>query len=285
MTIINSYMNGNCAVNLYSDGTKTREYEGSPLPKYPESLDVKITDWCDAGCAWCHEKSSTKGKHAELGKTIDLLKQLPAGVEIAIGGGHPLSHPDFKDFVQELSDHGLICNVTVNEYHFSSAIDELENLISDGWVKGVGYSYKEKPCLWDYEHLVSHVIAGAFSYEELGNIIQTNKKILLLGYKRIGRGLLWGAKNETTVNQNINSWYRGLFRAVKRAQISFDNLAIKQLNPRRLFVDKEQYDQFYMGDDGNFSMYFDAVNQDYAVSSTSQIRYNYKENITDMFPL
>jgi organic radical activating enzyme len=43
---------------------------------------------------------------------------MPAGVEIAIGGGNPLSHPDFDDFVVTLSENGTICNVTINEKHW-----------------------------------------------------------------------------------------------------------------------------------------------------------------------
>jgi len=283
MTIINSYQNGNCLVTLYSDGTKTREYEDVALPVYPESLDVKITNWCDAACAWCHEKSTKHGMHGYLSDTIDLLKQLPAGVEIAIGGGHPLSHPEFDNFVQELSGHGLICNVTVNEFHFDNELERIEKLIADGYIKGVGYSYKSKPCTWKYEHLVNHAIIGVHDYSSLEDIIKVNKKILLLGYKHVGRGVVWEDKHLEQVKQNISSWYRGLFSAPRISQISFDNLAISQLNPRRLFANQDDYDKFYMGNDGYFSMYLDAVNKDYAVSSTTLTRYPYMYDIKEMF--
>ncbi len=283
MTIINSYRNGNCLVTLYSDGTKTREYEDIAIPVYPESLDVKITNWCDAACAWCHEKSTKHGEHGDLGRTIDLLKQLPAGVEIAIGGGHPLSHPDFDNFVQELSEHGLICNVTVNEFHFDNELDRIEKLIADGYVKGVGYSYKSKPCTWEYEHLVNHVIIGVHDYESLMDIIKVNKKVLLLGYKHVGRGVVWEDKHLEQVKQNISSWYRWLFKAVEKAHVSFDNLAISQLSPMRLFSTQAHYEKFYMGNDGHFSMYLDAVKQEYATSSTTNKRHQYDDSIKEMF--
>lgn len=64
MTIINTYKNGNTSVTLYNDGTKVREYEGTPNIVHPESIDVKITNYCDLGCAYCHESSTTEGKHA-----------------------------------------------------------------------------------------------------------------------------------------------------------------------------------------------------------------------------
>jgi len=60
-SILHSYQNGNTLVNLYNDGTKTREYEGEPKPVFPESIDVKITNYCDAGCTFCHEKSTRLG--------------------------------------------------------------------------------------------------------------------------------------------------------------------------------------------------------------------------------
>jgi len=283
MTIINSYQNGNCAVTIFDDGTKERTYPFVAEPEFPESLDVKITNWCDAACGWCHEKSTPHGEHANLDKTIEILTQLPAGVEIAIGGGHPLSHPDFDEFVKFLTAHGLICNVTINEYHFEKEQARIESLVSKGYIKGVGYSYKTKPCLWKYEHLVSHIIIGVHNYRSLEDIVQINDKVLLLGYKQVGRGINWNDKHLIQVKENIGSWYRGLFAAVRKAQISFDNLAIVQLKPGRLFVEARDYDTFYMGDDGLFSMYIDAVREEYAVSSTSNERMVLTDNIGEMF--
>jgi organic radical activating enzyme len=73
----------------------------------------------------------------DLSKIIDLYSQLPAGVEIAIGGGNPLAHAGFDEFVEELSNQGKICNVTVNEFHFADERKRLERLISNGHLKGV----------------------------------------------------------------------------------------------------------------------------------------------------
>ncbi len=285
MTIINTYQNGNCKVTIHSDGTKVRQYEGEPKPVYPESIDVKITNWCDAGCAWCHEKSTKHGEHGELESKLNVLKQLPAGAEIAIGGGHPLSHPNFDNFVKILSENGIICNVTINEHHFLKELPRIEKLIEAGYIKGVGYSYKSKPCKWKYEHLVSHVIVGVHNYDTLESITSINKKVLLLGYKQVGRGIVWNDKNSAGVNDNIASWYRGLFSAVRKAHLSFDNLAINQLNPKRLFSNPKDYEKFYMGNDGTFSMYMDLVKQEFAVSSTSVARLRIINNMRGMFSM
>ena len=54
-----SYQNGNCAVDIFSDGTKIRTWDGIPRPVFPESMDVKITNRCslENHCKWCHEGS------------------------------------------------------------------------------------------------------------------------------------------------------------------------------------------------------------------------------------
>ena len=64
--------------------------------------------------------------------------------------------------------------------------------------------------------------------------------------------------------------------------ISFDNLAIKQLEPKRLMSEKD-YKEFYMGDDGAFTCYVDAVNRQFAKSSVSTERYDLMDDIADMF--
>lgn len=285
--IIANYKNGDTFVTLYDDGTKERDISNGTFAEFPETLDVKITNWCDAKCHYCHEKSTTRGKHGDLQPTIDLLKQLPRGSEIAIGGGHPLAHPEFDNFVKELSAHGIICNVTINEFHFKKEVSRIENLISDGLIYGVGYSYSSIPCEWDYEHLVSHVIIGVTSYFDLENVIAgNNKKVLLLGFKKkTGRGDIFYRKNNELVDKKINEWYAGLFNAASKAHLSFDNNAIVQLKPSRLFRNNQSYDEFFMGDDGSYSMYIDAVNQEFSVSSTGVERHQYKKSLAEMFKM
>lgn len=285
--LLHQYENGNCLVKIFQDGTKQRfvKINQQPRPLFPENMDVKITNWCDANCNYCHEASTIKGTHADLRPIIDLLKQLPPGVEIAIGGGHPLAHPDFDYFVQELSKHGLICNVTINEHHFQQELPRLEKLVSDRYITGIGYSYKNTPCDWKYEHLVNHVIIGVTNHDQLERIVKTNKKVLLLGYKQFRKGNNYIVTHKEQVADNINSWYKNLFGVVEHAQISFDNLAIEQLNPKRLFINQNDYNQFYMGDEGSFSMYMDAVKQKVAKASFESKRYPITNNIQSTFDL
>ena len=90
--VIASYKNGNTQVTILSDGTKIREFEETPEIEFMESIDVKITNYCDLNCPFCHEQSSVNGKHADIDKLIQLLDDanLPRGIELSIGGGKRL---------------------------------------------------------------------------------------------------------------------------------------------------------------------------------------------------
>jgi hypothetical protein len=64
--------------------------------------------------------------------------------------------------------------------------------------------------------------------------------------------------------------------------VCFDNLAIKQLGVKRLLSENE-WNEFYMGDDGQHTMYIDAVREEYAISSTNLNRYKIDADIKTMF--
>lgn len=89
MKLLNKYLNGNVTVTLFDNGTKIQEWDDNEgaHPDYPNSMDIKITDYCDAGCKWCHEKSTINGKHADLEYLLEIIQDLPKGTELAIGGG------------------------------------------------------------------------------------------------------------------------------------------------------------------------------------------------------
>lgn len=275
------YVNGGYKVSIFETGTKIREKIGSTSPVHPEQMDLKITDWCDAGCPACHEQSTKRGKHGDVDKMVKLLSTLPTGVEIAIGGGDPLSHPDFERLIYSLRDIGLIPSVTVNGRHLARSVDRLERFIGDKALFGVGVSYWEGMIDWEYEHKVIHMINGIDSPEVLDNW-EKGQKILLLGYKNFGRGIKYNEKNAEKVLALINQWYRELIWIAKDHKVSFDTLAITQMNPRRLFANVAEYDQRFMGEEGQFSMYVDGVTETFAVSSYSEKRFEWS-NINDMF--
>ena len=275
MKQIAKYQNGNTTVTIMSDGTKIREYENTPKIKHPESIDVKITNYCDMNCSYCHESSTTKGVHGDLNKLLEVINDLPAGVELAIGGGNPLSHPNLVEFLQVLKEKGIIANITVNQGHLKTYQNILVNLIKDELVKGIGISITNnnfnyiKPLLNITDNIVYHVIAGVNKIEIIEKLIELgNCKVLILGYKLFGFGINFHSKE---VDEELKRWYKKLPSFIGKCTLSFDNLAIEQLKVKRLFT-YEGWNKFYMGDDFCFTMYIDAVKQEYAPTSRSNKR-------------
>lgn len=268
-----SYLNGDVHVTIYSDGTKIREFSKLPYAiLHPESIDCKITNWCDAGCKFCHEMSTTSGKHADLKKLKEILKELPAGVELAIGGGNPLAHPDLLDFLQWGKDKGLIINMTVNQLHLKEYLDDLKYYLVSDFIKGLGISimnnhYNEiKELKTISNNIVYHLIAGIHNPEKIDELIKLgNCKVLILGYKQIGRGKNYYSDK---VSKSISDWENKIQSYFNKCITSFDNLAIKQLKIKDK-IDKNIWETSYMGDDFTHTMYIDAVRQEYGPTSTS----------------
>lgn len=277
---IAKYQNGNTTVTILSYGTKIREYDTIPEILHPESIDVKITDYCDMGCAYCHESSTVKGQHADLNKLFKIITELPAGVELAIGGGNPLSHPHLIEFLTALKKKGIISNITVNQGHLKTYQNLLVYLIKEDLVKGIGISITNnnfnyiKPLLQITSNVVYHLIAGVNKIEVIESLVALgNCKILILGYKLFGFGVNYHTKE---VDAELTRWYKGLPDIIGKCTLSFDNLAISQLKVKRLFT-HDGWAKFYMGDDFCFTMYIDAVTQQYAPTSRSKDRTPFSE--------
>ena len=290
MEILNTYTNGNTQVTIYNDGSLERKFLDPNNIKvdFPSSLDVKITNYCDAGCSFCHEQSTLAGRHGDLNELSRVLGTLPAGVEIAIGGGNPLDHPELIPFLERCKAQGLICNITINQQHVNSYKENVINLISNKLIYGVGVSYTSSAYLSSIDsilsttdNLVFHLIMGINKISDIETLTsfckQRNKecKVLLLGYKHYGFGIDYYLKNKK-IEDNKYEWYTKLAQYFKQSNLvlAFDNLAISQLNLKRYFTESA-WKTFYMGDDFQYTMYIDAVNQQYAPSSCSSNRVSF----------
>ena len=290
--LIGTTQNGNYTITMFSDGTKVRFCkEDTYIPTKPESMDLKITNKCDRNCMWCHEASSSSGEHGDI-MNLPFIKTLNPYTEIAIGGGNPLEHPDLEQFLILCKEHNLICNMTVNQYHFERYFDSIKELVDNKLIYGLGISLMEPTpefieLVKEIPNAVIHVIAGIVSRPQLRRMYNQNIKLLILGYKHFRKGNTFykssvdrGALIDTRINK-ISSMLPEIIEKFK--VVSFDNLAIKQLDVKSI-VPEEDWDHFYMGDDGMFTMYVDGVKKEFAVSSTSEKRYPYtNEGIEDMF--
>ena len=269
------YQNGNYKVTIDDEGTKIR-HSDNPIPEWPESMDIKVTNDCDGGCAYCHEMSVPGGARFNPINFCRLVAPLPDGIELAIGGGNPLTClNDFAELRDYVDLNGLIMNMTINAKHLHRVKPgDLDRFTA------IGISYhprlheqiKKFYAEFGHKHqIVIHLIAGVHTLHDLGMCLGDFKKVLVLGYKKVGRGIKF---NQKTIDTKISEWERGIGEYIGWADtvLAFDNLAITQLDIRRFFSD-EKWSQFYMGNDGQFSMYMDLVKMEYARSSTSSDRF------------
>ena len=117
MKLLGIYKNGNFTTKIFSDGTKVRETEDDEFKAaFAENMDIKISNYCDMGCKFCHEGSTRNGKHGDIlnEKFIDTLHPYQ---EVALGGGDATSQPELIPFLQKLKDKKVIVNMTVNQKH------------------------------------------------------------------------------------------------------------------------------------------------------------------------
>ena len=290
MSLIGQAKNGNYIMQLWSDGTKIRYNDLDYFePENVESIDLKITNRCFRGCSFCHENSTSDGKHGDILNLPFLDTMLPYS-EIAIGGGNVLLHPDLIPFLEGLKERKLIANMTVHQNDFMVNSDFLKHLVRDKLIYGLGVSlyyvdYEFIKAIKEFPNAVIHVINGVTSVYELERLANNNLKILILGYKEFRRGKDLYDVIGDDIERGKSELYEALPMIVNDGwfdYVSFDNLAIKQLNPKR-FMNEKDWESFYMGDDGTFTMYIDAVNRQFAKSSVSTERWEITDNIKDMF--
>jgi len=168
----------------------------------------------------------------------------------------------------------------VNGRHFERHRSMLELLVSEGALFGVGVSFASTFPDWDHPHMVIHMIAGIDDPRLL--LEAERRKILLLGYKVWGRGQSLAERRGSRIEARIAEWYRLLPLIARRHHVSFDTLAIEQMNPSRMFLRQEDYDRRFMGSEGSFGLYVDAVTRTYALSSYSPERKAWT-SILEMF--
>ena len=308
MKKIANYKNGCVDVTIYDDGTKIREWDDEkygiePELEFPESCDIKITNFCEGSfynhgtwtvCEFCHEGSSPSGKHGNLEKLSDMIERsnLPEGIEFAIGGGNPLTTPGIEKFLEIEKSRNHIINITMNYNHISpngkyrqQTIDYLKR----GLIKGLGVSvmdYNLENFLNDKKlqdvssNIVIHIIEGINSFynvkEKLFNCNWKHPKVLILGKKNFGRYGMLSEDKKAIDDKQTNIWKENILDFLKKFNgvTSFDNLALERLDVLSK-LPKEIVDTQYMGKDGvSGNGYLDIVNWRYGVSSTAVTRYD-----------
>lgn len=329
MKLLKGYENGNHIVRIFDDGTKIKEtghFEAVNLPgmkggykkwvpsdedhftyDFPENADIKITDYCDAGCAYCHENSTIKGVHGDLRRIEKTLDSLHAGTEMAIGGGNALAHPDLIWFLEKLKSKGVLANITINQKHLRPYKDLICKLVAENLVHGIGISLVDSSNKDDFDfidtlgnNVVIHTIAGVLDEKDFE--VLKGRKILILGYKNLRRGSSFLEKDFVNINHRMDM-LRDVWLPMLRKEckvVSFDCLAIEQLDPKKtLNISQEAWDTLFQGadtdvkdKDGNITcatMYVDVTTMTVARMSTAALdkRYSFNgdENIGDLLKI
>lgn len=271
--LLHHYQNGNADIKLYDNGTRVIECAGEIRLKYPLNIDIRVSEKCAFGlnqktgkaiCSFCHESATTSGSDADLDDLFDVLKKLPSGIELAIGANEVTE--DLLLFLEKCGNKGFVVNLTINQGLIHRDRLLLNKCLTDGFVKGLGISYRkgmrEIPTEFiAYQNTVVHVIAGIDNIEDIKNLQKQGvKKILVLGEKDFGFNL----GKVKIVSESHRRWYRQLHQLFDIFDIvSFDNLALEQLNVKRFVKDWETTYQH------EYSFYINAVQKYFSPSSRS----------------
>lgn len=289
--ILGEYKNGNFITRIFSNGTMVRKTDDNQfIPEFASGIDIKITDKCSGtNCVWCHEGSSPGGRHGNImgERFVDTLKPWQ---EVALGGGNVLEHPSLIPFLRKLKFRNVIANITVNQYHFEANQELIRQLADEKLIYGLGVSLMNPTGefiehMKQYPNAVVHVINGIVQGNQINKLKDHDLKLLILGYKQLRRGNMYYDKEENLIRQRMQWLYENIQNVIDSFVVtSFDNLAIEQLDVKRL-LKEEEWEHFYMGDDAMFTFYIDMVERKFARNSTAPMseRYTLLDNVTDMF--
>lgn len=268
--LLKKYKNGNATIELYDDGTKIMETDDNEFDfEFASSMDVCISERCDNGCKFCYANCTPNGAVANF--DWDFLNDIPEGVEMAINMQFPL--PDgFEEFLKRMKENGVIVNATINQRHFEKHEDYIDYLVHEHLIWGVGISLVQATekfidSVRQFDNAVIHVINGVVTMTDMLMLGGKDLKLLILGYKDKGRGVTYHDEERVEVERkqemmkNCLPIFLKMFKAV-----SFDNLALKQLNVKSIVSD-DAWDEFYMGKEASSSFYINLVNGTYSPSS------------------
>ena len=266
-------------------------------PDFPDSIDLKISNRCSIGCPYCHEESIPNGKLADFNEIVKHLSSLPdKPIEVAIGGGDLVVDDEsfllLAELTKWLKSKNIKVSVTLNEKSLDSErFNELKELNLNGFGISLGpditkdrLEYIDKITSYQYSTptKVFHIILGLFPLDLLKDLLShklylwSNRvRLLFLGYKQFGR-----AKQNELPN-TIQTFESLIKRSILMRRESgtvvypdfvfgFDNLALEQLSLEKAFI-RQEFDNIFLGPEFSCSMYVDAVNGQYAESSTSRL--------------
>lgn len=236
-------------------------------PEYPELIDLKITNKCSHKCSFCYQDSTTQGLHADPSLIRSLVSTLQIPTEFAVGGGNILEHPQLKEIFYIIKNKNKhILNITLNNKDVWCLNHAQIDIINE-YVDGIGISVSKNNDIGNFfniidkfknKYITCHLIPEIIGYDETVKIMQTLKNthitnirfnVLFLGAKFLGR-----AQN-LTLNKFTSNQLKKIFKEYGN-DIGVDTSFI---NHYESFFEKNYDDIFFTKQEGEFSMYIDAV--------------------------
>lgn len=257
-----------------ASGAKIRlSFDDAPTPHKatrPELVDLKITDFCPYGCAYCYQGSTDSGKHAPLESIQRVLDTLATWkvFEVAIGGGEPTLHPQFVEILKYARKLGIVPNFTtrnlawINEAAadtilactggFAFSVDSADDVNRLFVATGRSRSTEHAVAELRSKASVQYVIGSASTEDALRAIVGETEKhslpLTLLGYKTTKRGLAFGEKP-------AGKWIDVIREADTR--VAIDTVLAEKYYDE--LIKRGVHEWMVTRKDGAFSMYIDCV--------------------------
>ncbi|MFC6590731.1 radical SAM protein [Deinococcus lacus] len=259
-------------VTAFCPSTGTRLSVG-PTPERlpaPELLDVKLTDVCSIGCAFCYQDSRPDRQHARLEDVAFIAREAGrAGVfEVALGGGEVSEYPHFVQALHLFRAAGVVPNFTTRNVRWLAQQWPTVRGLVGGVAVSVGSAAQVERVAQllpqaerRHGQLVAQVVMGTLGRAELLALVQAagraGIRVTLLGFKDVGRG-------QSYAPAPYDWWLDDLPQYVQHAEISIDT-ALAAECPEAL--ERLLLPGSYHTEEGRFSAYVDAVSMTLAPSS------------------
>lgn len=131
-------------VNGKTIRTPIRPKERVGALEYPEFYDVKITDKCFGGCPYCYQDSTVRASHfndvpGKVERFFGSMTENERPFQVAIGGGEPTLHPEFREICRQFKSLGIDPNYTTNGTNLTEEVLD----VTQEFVNGVAVSCHE----------------------------------------------------------------------------------------------------------------------------------------------
>ena len=237
---------------------------------YPELVDVKITDFCPIGCAYCYQDSTVSGMHAGR-QTISSIAHALSDMrvfEVAIGGGEPTMHPGFEEILRTFRSCGIVPNFTTKSLAWLQDENRRREILDE--TGAFAYSVTDSgdidklAALTEVYDIPSRQVAvqyvmgtaGDWEFKSILRAADYHRiRLTLLGYKTVGRGDQFKPRDDE--NAKWLSFIQAASKKHRCPTISIDTALAQKYEEQIKAAGIPEW--MFHTEEGRFSCYIDAV--------------------------